>query len=184
MLGVIVVSTLVAVAQGFFYEVFSLAGVVLGYLLAAWKYAWAAGILRPYVSFPWVADVAGFLAVFLAAMLVAGVVARLARWTVRGIGLSWFDRILGAAFGLLRGVLVVTVVVLAVTAFAPESRVLARSHMAPYLLVLGRGASWLAPAGLRRQFRSGLDTMRSPRPRGKVFEGGSQSASDAAPGQK
>jgi membrane protein required for colicin V production len=152
-------SVLLAAAQGFFYEMFSLGGVVLGYLLAAWGYSMAAAWYRPYASSPSVADVAGFLTVLLIVTLVGGVTGRLVRWVVHGAGLSWFDRLLGAAFGLVRGVLLVTVVALAIAAFAPQSRVLSESAIAPYLLVLGRGASWLAPAQVREQFRRGVEKV-------------------------
>ncbi len=153
-------SVLTAAAQGFFYEVFSLAGGVLGYLLAAWGFGTAAAWYRPYVSSPWVADISGFLTIFLGMVLLGGVVGRMVRWAVTGVGLRWFDRLLGAAFGLLRGVLVVTVIALGFAVFAPQSRVLAESQIAPYLLVLGQGASWLAPSQVRRQFRSGVETLK------------------------
>jgi membrane protein required for colicin V production len=158
--AVVFFSVLMAAAQGFFYEVFSLAGVVLGYLFAAWGYGFGAAWYRPYVSSPWVADIAGFLTIFLVMVLLGGIAGRMVRWAIDGVGLRWFDRLLGAAFGLVRGVLLVTVVALGFAVFAPQSRVLAESQLAPYLLVLGRGASWLAPAHVRRQFRSGVETLQ------------------------
>ncbi len=159
--AVVLLSAAVAAAQGFFFEIFSLAGVVVGYLLAAWGYRQVAPWFAPYVSSAWVAHLAGFLTIFLAVVLVAGVVGRLARWGLKEAGLRWFDRLLGGAFGLLRGVLLMMVVVLAVASFAPSSPLLARSRVAPYLLVLARGAIWLAPSQVRQQFRAGVDTLRA-----------------------
>ena len=162
-LAVIIVSVLVAASQGFFYEVFSLAGVVIGYLLAAWEYRAVAALFEPYVNSQSAANVAGFLTIFLAVVVLAGVAARLARWAISGVGLRWFDRLLGAAFGLARGVLLVTVFVMAFTAFAPGSQALANSSIAPYLLVIGRAASWLAPSQVRHQFRAGVEAVRAIR---------------------
>ncbi len=162
-LAVLIVSVLVAASQGFFYEVFSLAGVVIGYLLAAWEYRAAAALFEPYVNSQSAANVAGFLTIFLAVVVLAGVAARLARWAISGVGLRWFDRLLGAAFGLARGVLLVTVFVMAFTAFAPGSQALANSSIAPYLLVIGRAASWLAPSQVRHQFRAGVEAVRAIR---------------------
>jgi membrane protein required for colicin V production len=162
-LAIVVLSALTAFAQGFFHEVFSLAGVILGYLLAAWGYRAIAAWYTPLVSSPWVADIAGFLTIFVAVALLASLAGRLTRWLMKEVGLRWFDRTLGAAFGLARGILVATVLVLAVAAFAPGSQVLARSQLAPYLLVIGRGASWLAPAEVRLQFRAGVERLRELR---------------------
>jgi membrane protein required for colicin V production len=161
--AVVVFSVLMAAVQGFFYEVFSLAGVILGYLFAAWGYGTVADWYRPYVSSPSVADIAGFLTIFLVMVLLGSVVGRIVRWAISGVGLRWFDRLLGAAFGLLRGVLVVTVVALGIAAFIPQSRMLAESQIAPYLLVIGRGASWLAPSQVRQQFRTGVETLQKLR---------------------
>jgi membrane protein required for colicin V production len=79
-------------------------------------------------------------------------------------GLTWLDRVLGALFGVLRGSLVVAIILMAVTAFTPTSKYLTHSELAPYFLVVGRGAIWLAPAPLRAQFYQGLDLLRQTHP--------------------
>lgn len=158
-LATILLSVLLAAAQGFFYEVFSLAGVIVGYLLAAWNYRRLAGWLSPYVNSAWVAEMAAFLLIFLALVILAGILGRILRWLLKRAGLRWFDRLLGAAFGVLRGVLLVAITLLAVTTFAPGSRWLSHSQLAPYFIVLARGASWVAPAEVRARFRQGLEMV-------------------------
>ncbi|HKT69179.1 MAG TPA: CvpA family protein, partial [Terriglobales bacterium] len=110
---VVVLSMALAAKEGFFYEVFSLAGVVVGYVLAAWEYGHVAGWFSPYTRAQWVAEIGGFLLIFIAVLALASLAGRITRWAMREVGLRWFDRLLGAAFGLLRGVLVIAVVVLA-----------------------------------------------------------------------
>ena len=159
--AIVVLSTLVAAAHGFFFEVFSFAGVIVGYVLAAWQYGRLSPALLPYVKSPWVADLAGFLIIFFVVVLLAGVVGRIARWGVSQIGLGWFDRLLGGAFGVLRGGLIVVVVATGLATFMPQSPWLAQSRFAPYVLVIGRGAVWVAPAKVREQFKAGLATLRT-----------------------
>lgn len=156
---VVLLSVLLAAAQGFFFEIFSLAGTVIGYLLAAWGYTRVAPLIEPYVKTPWVANIAAFLLIFLAVTLLASAVGRLMRATMKEVGLRWFDRILGAAFGFVRGLLVVMVIALATASFAPESTALSNSRLAPYLLVMARAAVWLAPTQVRMQFRAGMDAL-------------------------
>ncbi len=156
---VVLLSAAAAAAQGFLYEVFSLAGVIVGYLMAAWGYGRVAAWYAPYVTSPWVANIAGFLTIFLMVVLLAGVIGRIARWSLKEVGLRWFDRVLGAAFGLVRGVLVVMVFALALASFSPGSTVLANSRVAPYLLVMARAAVWVAPTQVRMQFRAGMDAL-------------------------
>lgn len=162
-LGVILFSVLLAAAQGFFFEMFSLAGALVGYVLAAWQYERAAPWFEPHVKSAAVANAGGFFMIFTAVMLLAGAAGRITRWMMKEVGLRWVDRILGGAFGLVRGVAVVTVAVLALAAFVPESKALERSELSRYFLVLGRGASWLAPAEVRQKFQEGIVLLRKNR---------------------
>ncbi len=159
----VVFSTLLALSQGFFYEVFNLAGVLVGYVVAAWEYPSLAKWLLKYVSSPWVADLAAFLTIFICIAALAGACGRIARWAVAGVGLRWFDRILGGAFGLVRGIAVSAILVMAMAAFAPGSPKLRDSALAPYFLVLGRTAAWIAPAELRSKFHEGMEILRNAR---------------------
>ncbi len=70
---IVVLSVLQAIAQGFFYEFFSLGGVIVGYLLAAWEYPRAAAWYAPHVNSQWAADIAGFFTIFFVVLLLAGV---------------------------------------------------------------------------------------------------------------
>lgn len=158
--GVLLLSILLSAAQGFFYEIFSLAGVVLGYLSAVWGYSHLSGLFRPYVNATQYADIAAFLTIFFCVLIFAGMVGRLARWAIKEVGLRWVDRLLGGAFGLVRGVAIVTVGVLAIAAFAPESQALSGSSLGGYFLVTARTATWIAPYELRARVRSGTQAIR------------------------
>ena len=156
---VIAVSVLQAAISGFFHEAFGIAGLVLGYLLAAWNYERLAARYAPYLKSMWLGEIAAFLVIFLAVVLVAGLAGRIVRHIVKEAGLSFVDRILGGALGLLRGVLMVAVVLMSMTAFTPTSTWLEGSQLAPYFLVVGRAAIWVAPSELRSRFYQGLDLL-------------------------
>ena len=99
----------------------------------------------------------------MAVLVLAGIAGKIARWAVKEAGLSIIDRVLGAALGLLRGALMVSVVLMGMTAFTPASRWLEGSEFAPYFLVVGRAAIWVAPSELRGRFYQGLDLLRQRR---------------------
>lgn len=159
-LAVLLLSTVQAAYSGFFQEAFHLTGLVAGYLLAAWQYQHLAGWLERYLKSAWLAESAGFLIIFFAVAVAAGIAGRTARWVMKKSGLSFVDRLLGGALGLLRGCLVVAVIAVSMTAFTPTSRWLAGSEWAPYFQAVGRAAIWVAPAELRARFYQGLDLLR------------------------
>jgi membrane protein required for colicin V production len=170
---VILVSLIQAASSGFFQEAFGIAGLMFGYLLAAWQYHRLAERFAPYLKSPWLGEMAAFLIIFLAVMILAGMAGRIARWAMKEAGLSFVDRILGGALGLLRGSLIVAVVLVSMTAFTPTSKWLEGSQVAPYFLVVGRAVIWVAPAELRARFYQGLDLLRH----------GQQPATAPAPGK-
>jgi membrane protein required for colicin V production len=159
-LAILMFSALVAAAQGFFFEILSLTGAIVGYVLAVWGCGKVAPWFLPYVKSQAIAELAGFLTIFFAVVVLAGAIARIVRWMVHEAGFRWVDRALGAAFGFLRGAVIVTAGLLAVAAFAPDSGELAGSQLAGYFLVAGRGASWLAPYDIRQKFREGVSKLR------------------------
>lgn len=159
----IVLFVVLATLKGFFFEVISLAGTVVGYLVASWQYPRVAAWVQPHVNSDWVANICGFLIIFVAIVAIAGLIAKLARWAMNKAGLTWFDRVLGGLFGLLKGSLVIAILLMIMTAFAPTSEYLSGSQLAPYFLVVGRAAIWLTPSPLRSQFYQGLDMLQNVR---------------------
>lgn len=158
--GVIAVSAAVAASQGFFHQAFGIAGLIVGYLLAAWQYHRVADWFAPHLKSPWVGDIAGFVVIFLAVVIVAAIAGRIVRWVMKEAGLSLFDRILGGLLGVVKGSLFVSILLMGMTAFTPSSPWLEGSQLAAYFLVVGRAAIWLAPAQLRAKFYEGLDLVR------------------------
>ncbi|HWZ81060.1 MAG TPA: CvpA family protein [Terriglobales bacterium] len=159
-LAFLLFSVVAAAWEGFFHEAFGLAGLVVGYLVAAWYYRGLANWFESFIKQTWLGDIAAFLIIFFAVLLVAGVAGRLTRWMMKEAGLTAIDRTLGGLLGLLKGCLVVAIVLVAMAAFAPTARWMPGSQLAPYFMVVGRAVIWLAPEELRHRFDQGLEYLR------------------------
>jgi membrane protein required for colicin V production len=154
--AVVLASVITAAMQGFFSEALTTAGLIVGYIVAAWQYRGLAEWFERFLKNPWLAEILGFLTIFFAIVLLFGIAARITRWIMKQAGLSGFDRFLGALLGLVRGGLMVAIILMGMTAFQPASQLLQDSQLAPYFLVVGRAAIWLAPPDLRARFDQGL----------------------------
>jgi membrane protein required for colicin V production len=157
--AVVLLNVVTAAMQGFFSEALTMAGLIAGYIVAAWQYHSLAEWFERFLKNEWLAEIVGFLVIFFAIVLLFGLAARVARWVMKESGLSGFDRFLGAILGLLKGGLMVAVILMGMTAFEPTSKLLQNSQLAPYFLVMGRAAIWLAPSELRARFYQGLDLV-------------------------
>ena len=163
--AVVLLNVVTAAMQGFFSEALTMAGLIAGYIVAAWQYHSLAEWFERFLKNEWLAEIIGFLVIFFAIVLLFGLAARVARWVMKESGLSGFDRFLGAILGLLKGGLMVAVILMGMTAFEPTSKLLQNSQLAPYFLVMGRAAIWLAPSELRARFYQGLDLVHQAQQR-------------------
>jgi len=112
--AVLVISLLVGAWRGLVYELLSLANWIVAFVLAQWLAPDVAHYLPLASATEVVRYAVGFVLVFVVALFAGGLVAFLVRKLVSAVGLRPVDRVLGAAFGVVRGV----VVLLALTVVA------------------------------------------------------------------
>jgi membrane protein required for colicin V production len=142
--------------RGFSRQIIGLVSVVAALLLGSWFYGMPAAWFAPYLSSPMLAAALGFAAVFVVVMLAGGVVSGVVHRFLKFTGLSFFDHVLGAGLGLLRGALVAIAIVMGTMAFArtPQPpRAIVESRLAPYVVDAARLFASLAPYDLKEGFR-------------------------------
>lgn len=114
LLFVLLVSTFVGMWRGLVYEVLSLAAWVGAFLMAQ-TYAGRVAALLPLGDMSASLRTAiGFAAVFVVCAFAGGLIAWLVKRLVASVGLRPIDRVLGGAFGLLRGLVVLLAVAVVV----------------------------------------------------------------------
>ena len=91
--------------RGFVFEVISLSGWIVAFLLAQWLASGVAAWLPISSTSETLRYGVGFAVVFVSAIFAFGLVAALVRKMVEAVGLKPADRALGAVFGAARGVL-------------------------------------------------------------------------------
>jgi membrane protein required for colicin V production len=128
---------------------------IAGFLLASWFGGMAAGALMPYVSSKAAASIFGYLLVFIGVVILGGIIATVIARMLKLIGLSWMDRLLGGAFGAVRGFVMIAIVTMVVSALAPKwiPEAVNRSTLAPYVLRTSRVLTELTPFDIRDGFR-------------------------------
>ena len=102
-IAVLLVSLLLGLLRGLVYEVLSVASWITAFVLAQWLAPAVGGWLPLGTTSEPLRYAAGFAAVFVAAVFAGGLVAWAMRRLVEAAGLRPVDRALGAAFGLVRG---------------------------------------------------------------------------------
>ena len=116
-MAILLVSLLFGLWRGLVYEVLSLMGWPVAFVLSRLF----AGSVAPMMPGPALSNIEGaqetmrvtlaYTVVFVAALIMWGVLAWLLSRLVKAVGLGWLDRMLGGLFGVLRGGLVMLALV-------------------------------------------------------------------------
>ncbi|HXF67118.1 MAG TPA: CvpA family protein [Burkholderiales bacterium] len=112
-LAIVGFSILLSVIRGLVREVLALLAWVFAFIAASLLAGHTAALLPAEVKSEALRLLAGFTAVFLAVLLAMSLIAIAISRLVKSAGLGVEDRVLGGVFGLVRGVAVVMVLVLA-----------------------------------------------------------------------
>ncbi|HEY3636587.1 MAG TPA: CvpA family protein [Rhizomicrobium sp.] len=105
--GVILVSTLIAVLRGFVREVLSILAWAAALTMAIWLGPSASAFLHQHISTPFVAPILAYATIFLLVLIPLAFASHLIALRVRRSPVGTIDRVLGVPFGILRGLAVI-----------------------------------------------------------------------------
>jgi len=141
LLGIIGLSAVISLFRGLIREVFSLLIWVGAFWVAYHFVDKAQSSLTPWIDLPSARHLIAFVALFLAALLVGGLLNYILGKLVSKTGLTGSDRFFGLFFGVLRGVVAVVAMAFFIQATPlAEDPWWKESRLAPYF---GRMAEWV-----------------------------------------
>ena len=142
-LAIVGASVAAGALRGFVRALVASIGLAVGFLVASHTYAPAGAFLRGLGLVESIEGgyAAGFLLMVFVLLAAGFVLGESLRAGLKRAKLQWFDRALGAGFGLVRGVAVCSVVYLALTAFPVKIEAVAHARTGP---ALAEGARLLA----------------------------------------
>jgi membrane protein required for colicin V production len=152
--------------KGLAREVIGLAAAVAALLGGAWFYRIPAAALRPYIDSPQIANLTGFVLIFGAVLALGWVLSLLIGMMMKVSGLSWLDRLMGAGFGVARGVVISVALITVIVAFSPGKSVrgappaVVESRIAPYLIDTARVVTLATPRELRDEFAKKYEQIK------------------------
>jgi membrane protein required for colicin V production len=163
LLGLIVGTSIFAgFVAGFARVGIGFCATIAGLLFGFWFYGAPAAWIHKYVSSQMASNLLGFFVVFFGFVaggaLIGKLLSKMFKWT----GLSWLDRLLGAAFGFVRGSLIGVAFVAVLLAFSPKPlpNWMVDSKLLPYAVDASDLFAAMAPHALKEAFRSGLVEIR------------------------
>jgi membrane protein required for colicin V production len=156
LLSVVGISILGGLKGGFARVGIGFAAAILGIFFGVWCYGIVGAYFLDYVSSHALASLLGFGVIFLSAVLAGGIVGHLVAKFFKWAGLTWFDRLLGGAFGALRGAVVAIALATMLLAFAPSPppKSVTDSKLLPYFAGFSDLMAALTPHEVKDAFQS------------------------------
>jgi membrane protein required for colicin V production len=162
--AIVLWSTITGFFKGILRTVFGLAGIVAGILLASWNYSTVADMLSRWITPKSTAQVIAFLGIALAMMVIFPIMGKSLRRMAEKAGLGGTDQLLGGAFGFAKGALIGIVLLMAMSAFAPDLDWVSDSQLTPYFLAGAHAVSFVVPNDLKMRITNGAIRLNQHSP--------------------
>jgi membrane protein required for colicin V production len=147
--------------RGLIKEISSIIGVLGGFYAAYTYYTFPAGLLSRWVSDPAHVNIVSFLLIFCIVFLVISMLGVVIKYVLNIAFLGWFDRICGIGFGLLKGILLVSVLLIIFTAFLPKGAPLVKeSVLAPHMAMVSERMARVVSRDMKQQFAEKIEELK------------------------
>lgn len=150
------------VFRGLIKEFSSIIGVLAGYYAAYTYYGYLTKLLSKWLSNTSYINIFSFFIIFCAVLLSISILGVILKYLLSISSLGWIDRICGAGLGLIKGILIVAILLVVLTAFLPKRPPLVtKSFLAPYVAHISEPMAKVVPKDMQQQFRTNIKGLKS-----------------------
>jgi len=141
------------VFTGLIRELFSVTGVLVGFVAASTRYSQVSKSLSYWMPEPYKTSLLSFLSIFFGVTIAITVLGRIVKPLFRIVLTSGVDRTFGAGVAIIKGVLIVSVLLLTLTAFLPKDvPIIKNSFLSPYFTVASEKMARIVSKEMRHDF--------------------------------
>ena len=162
LIGIIVGFCLIrGIFRGIVKEIASIVGVFVGFFAAFTFYPEVGDWLSGFFNNKSYLNIFSFLIIFTFMFLAVGFVGVILKNLLKGFAFGWADRILGGTLGFVKAVLIVSVLLVSLTAFLPKkSPVIKDSFLAPHLSTLSEKMVGVVPEEMKKKFGDNIKELK------------------------
>ena len=123
--------------RGLVKEISSIIGVLAGFYAAYSYYPLLAKPLARWISSTPFMNILSFMIIFCVIFILISILGIIIKYLLNIAFLGWIDRICGAGFGIIKGILIVSVVLISLTAFLPKGApIVKNSLLSPHVTLV------------------------------------------------
>ena len=147
--------------RGLVKEVSSIIGVLGGFYAAYTYYKNLGGLLAGVIHDVSYLNILSFLLIFCGVLILVSALGVIIKYLLNIAFLGWVDRIGGVIFGLAKGLLIVSVLFISLTAFLPKGTAFIKnSKLAPHVSWLSENMAKVVSKEMKQDFTSKLGELK------------------------
>jgi len=147
--------------RGLVKELSSIVGVLAGFYAAYSYYPLLSGLLSAWIQNAAYLNILSFLIIFILVFLVISVLGVVIKYFLNIAFLGWMDRICGAGFGIIKAVLIASVLLIMLTSFLPKGDPTIRtSVLAPHIMVVSENMAKVISKDMKRNFAAKIEALK------------------------
>lgn len=147
--------------RGIIKETTSIVGVFVGFYAAYTYYPIMAGHLSFLITNKSHLNIVSFFITFSILFLIVGFVGIVFKYLLKAVALGWADSILGGTFGLVKAVLIVSVMLVPLTVFLPQrSPFVKDSFLAPRVSAISEKMVAVVPKEMKKKFNANINALK------------------------
>ena len=147
--------------RGLVKEMASIIGVLAGFYAAYTYYPEMGGLLSRWIANTIYLNLTSFMVIFCIILIIISILGVVIKYLMSIAHLGWVDRVSGAGFGVFKGILIVSVLLVSLTAFLPKGSPLVRdSLLAPHINTLSENMARIISDDMRRAFNEKMGELK------------------------
>ncbi|MBU0987240.1 MAG: CvpA family protein [Proteobacteria bacterium] len=149
------------VFRGLIKELSSIIGVLGGYYAAYSYYMEVAKLLSRWISNTAYLNILSFLVIFCGIFFIISILGVVIKYVLNIAFLGWVDRICGAGFGIAKGILIASVILITLTAFLPKNAPIVKNSMlAPYMTLISEKMAKVVSHDMKQSFAAKISELK------------------------
>ena len=149
------------VFRGLIKELSSIIGVLGGFYAAYSYYMVLARPLSRWISNVAYLNISSFLIIFCGVLIIISILGVVIKYVLNIAFLGWVDRICGAGFGIIKGILIASVLLITLTAFLPRNApVIKNSMLAPHVTLVSEKMAKVVSKDMKHNFTAKLAELK------------------------
>lgn len=147
--------------RGMVKEISSIIGVFAGFYAAFSYYPLVSEFMVDWITNVSFLNILSFMLIFLVVFFIISILGVIIKYLIQVASLGWVDRLIGASLGFGKGVLIVSIIILALTAFLPKGApIIKTSLFSPHITVISEKLAQIVSIEMKQNYTAKLKEIK------------------------